>query len=98
VLPSFHEGYGMAFAEALAHGLPIIATRAGAIPETVPESAGILVAPGDAAGLASALAQILDDRPLRARLTQGAVAAGAKLPSWDQAVAHWARAIERLFL
>ena len=98
VLPSFHEGYGMAFAEALAHGLPIIATRAGAIPETVPESAGILVAPGDAAALASALAQILDDRALRARLTQGAVAAGATLPSWDNAVALWARSIERLFL
>lgn len=96
VLPSFHEGYGMALAEALAHGLPIIATRTGAIPETVPEAAGILVAPGDPAALATALGNLLSDRALLARLTQGATAAGAMLPDWPSAVARWQHEVERL--
>ena len=97
VLPSFHEGYGMAFAEALAHGLPIVGSSAGAIPETVPTSAGILVPPGDPAALAGAFVRLLDDRALLGRLAQGATAAGAALPDWDRAVAHWQREIERLF-
>lgn len=96
VLPSFHEGYGMALAEAMAHGLPIVATRAGAIPETVPESAGILVAPGDPAALATALARLLDDRALLARLAQSAATAGAALPDWDEAVTRWWNEIEHL--
>jgi glycosyltransferase involved in cell wall biosynthesis len=94
VLPSFHEGYGMVLAEALARGLPIVSTRAGAIPDTVPQDAGLLVPPGDAAALAGALAALLDDRALRARLAAGARAARDRLPSWDAACSRFADALE----
>jgi glycosyltransferase involved in cell wall biosynthesis len=96
VLPSFHEGYGMAFAEALAHGLPIVATAAGAIPETVPASAGLLVQPGDVPALAEALRRILLDAGVRRRLAAGAAEAGAALPDWATCVRRWGDAFDRL--
>jgi len=96
VLPSYHEGYGMAFVEAMAWGLPIVATRAGAIPETVPAEAGLLVPPGDVAALAEALREIIVDESLRAKLAQGAACHAATLPSWPEAIAGWAAAFDRL--
>jgi glycosyltransferase involved in cell wall biosynthesis len=96
VLPSFHEGYGMAFAEALAHGLPIVACRAGAVPDLVPDSAGILVPPGDVAALAAALRRVIVDPALRRRLAAGAAVVGAALPDWPESVARWAAAFDRL--
>jgi glycosyltransferase involved in cell wall biosynthesis len=96
VLPSFHEGYGMAFAEALAHGLPIVATRGGAIPDTVPAEAGLLVPPGDAAALAASLRRVLSNETLRLELAAGAARAGALLPSWNEAIRIWGEAFDRL--
>ena len=95
VLSSFHEGYGMALAEALAHGLPVISTTAGAIPDTVPGSAGLLVPPGDVVAFTDALRWFLDEPRLRARLAAGARKTGARLPDWPQAVAGWAAALDR---
>jgi glycosyltransferase involved in cell wall biosynthesis len=94
VLPSLHEGYGMAFAEAMAHGLPIIATTAGAIPETVPREAGLLVRPGDAAELARALRRVISDPALAAGLSAGSRAAGRRLPDWRQAAQRWEQALD----
>jgi len=96
VLPSRFEGYGMACAEAIAHGLPVVATTAGAIPETVPPGAGVLVKPDDAGALAAVLRGLIADRPARARLAAGARAAATTLPSWQQQAEEFARVLERL--
>ncbi len=93
VLPSFHEGYGMVLAKALAHGLPIVSTTAGAIPDTVPTEAGLLAPPGDVLALREALRRMMDDPALRVRLAEGARAARTRLPDWPQAVERFGRAL-----
>lgn len=82
VLPSRYEGYGMVFAEALAHGLPVIGARAGAVPDVVPEDAGLLVPVDDSAALAAALRRVLSDAALYQDLRRGALRAAATLPRW----------------
>src|SRR5215475_12582292 len=95
VLATFHEGYGMALAEALARGLPIVSTRVGAVPDTVPDDAGLLVPPGNVAALRDALARVIDDAALRARLAAGARRARERLPTWEEACARIEDAVSR---
>lgn len=69
VHPAWREGLGVALLESAACGLPIIASRAGGIPEVVRHgSTGLLVPPGDASYLAAAIARLATDRPLRAAM------------------------------
>lgn len=96
VLPSHHEGYGIAFAEAVAHGLPVIATAAGAAGETVPRHAGILVPPGDVAALRRVLCQVCTDPYRRRRLTQGAVEASRHSRTWQTAQAQFLSVLDRV--
>jgi glycosyltransferase involved in cell wall biosynthesis len=85
VLATEYEGYGMVVAEALAHGLPVISTPVGAIPDLVGRDAGVLVPVGDARGLAEALAKVLDDPGFRRGLGAGASRVRDRLQNWDTA-------------
>jgi glycosyltransferase involved in cell wall biosynthesis len=96
VLASRFEGYGMAYAEALACGLPVIATKAGAIPDTIPHEAGLLVDPGDVAALADAIRWVIIDRGLRQRLSESALSAARQLPTWAESAKIFADALEAL--
>lgn len=96
VLASRFEGYGMAYSEALSRGLPVIGTNAGAIPDTVPQAAGLLVSPGDVAELAAALSHVIADAALRRRLSDGAWASAGQLPTWQQSAEIFAAVLERL--
>jgi glycosyltransferase involved in cell wall biosynthesis len=111
VLATLHETYGMAVAEALARGLPIVSTTTGAIRDLVNpgrleiafdaartearDVAGILVPPGDRRALADALSRVLGDAELRARLAEGARRLRDRLPTWEEASGKMAAALER---
>ncbi|WP_208278086.1 glycosyltransferase family 4 protein [Massilia oculi] len=69
VLPSHAEGLPMSLLEAMAHGVPVVATAVGGIPEAVRDGVeGVLVAPGDTAALADAVLGLLADPAARLRL------------------------------
>jgi len=95
VLATLRETYGMAVAEAIARGLPVISTATGEIPNIVGDG-GIIVPPGDADALTAALSSVLDDSALRDRLRESAKLAGERLRTWDQAGDDMADALERV--
>jgi glycosyltransferase involved in cell wall biosynthesis len=109
VLPTLHEGYGMAVAEALARGLPVVGTATGAIADLVTDDAqtdagastghrhvaGLLVPPGDHEALAAALVRVLGNARVREHLTHGARLVRDRLPSWEDASARMAEALEK---
>lgn len=93
VMPTFYEGYGMAVAEAVAHGLPVVASRTGGIPDLVDERSGVLLPPGALDPLTTALDRVIRDDAWRATLAAGAAARAATLPTWPDTAAAVERAL-----
>lgn len=86
VLPSRSEGLGIALLEAMAAGLPCVATNVGGIPEVINDSTtGTLVPPNDSEALRDALLEILTDREWASRLAKNA-RQRSKAFSWERAL------------
>jgi glycosyltransferase involved in cell wall biosynthesis len=89
VLPSRAETYGMVVTEALAHGLPVVASAVGGLPDALGgangNTPGLLVPPGDSTALADALRCWLVDDQLRQNLRRRAQERRSLLPGWQVA-------------
>ncbi|MEE4010569.1 glycosyltransferase family 4 protein [Roseibium sp. FZY0029] len=97
VLASRYEGYGMAYTEALAYGLPVIGSGGGAVKETLPEGAAIYCGVEDVEALQSALDALISDREQRDRLSAEARKAADLLPDWTDAARQFANLLQDTF-
>lgn len=94
VLPSWHEGFGLPALEAMALGVPVVASNRGALPEVVGD-AGALVSPDDARGLAAAIESVLGDPARAAAMAERGLARAAGF-TWDRAALDLRAALARL--
>ena len=94
VSSSMFEGASNAIIEAMASGLPVVGTAVGGTPELVtPEDNGLLIEPGDVDGLAAAIARIIDDPALGARMGER----GYQRARREHSEAHMVAAYEALY-
>ncbi len=97
LLASWHEGYGMVLAEAMIAGLPIVATRVGAVPEVVRHGMEAELVPvGDVAALARALDRLVRDPGERRRRSRSALERAASLPTWEESCTRFAALLDGL--
>ena len=94
-LATHWEGYGMAAAEALAHGVPVAITAGGAIADVVPVAAGVVSPPGNVASLGRGLRRAIFDTDLRAQMAEAAWQAGQSLPRWHDRAASFAQELDK---
>jgi glycosyltransferase involved in cell wall biosynthesis len=84
VMPSYYEGYGIVYGEAMRAGLPIIAQDAGAVREIVREGENaLLVPPDDPRALAEAITRLAADVDMRDRFARRSLELARELPTWE---------------
>ncbi len=93
VAPSRVESYGMAIADALRRGIPVVASDVGGIPQTVQSRAAVLVPPDQPRALTDALRRWMSDPALRERLKDAARRGRASLPHWSDTAERIASAL-----
>lgn len=102
VAPSLYETFGFVHLEAMAHGKPVVACRAGATPEVVVDGeTGILIEPGNSDELAKAIIRLLSDADLRRRMGQAALTRARQFTveaMVEKTLAVYRRAIEEFSL
>ena len=96
VSASRHEGFGMALAEAVARGVPVVTTAAGAVTDWLDPRAARIVPAGDVAALQAALGEAIGSDEVRAALREGALRLRARLPDWTDTAAMVDAALRRL--
>lgn len=98
VAPSLYEGFGLPTAEAMACQLPVVAARAGALPEIMGKDGetGILVPPADSDTLAAAIKRLLDDGALRRRMGEAGRKRVQENFNWEQAAKKAVEVYEEL--
>jgi glycosyltransferase involved in cell wall biosynthesis len=96
VLASQLEGFGMVLTEAQAYGLPIIATRAGAIPDTVSQASAILVERNSPEEFGKALERLMKNVPIWSKLRATAVARSRMIRTWQSAAIEFKNALAPL--
>jgi glycosyltransferase involved in cell wall biosynthesis len=83
-MPSYYEGFGMPFIEAMRYGVAVIGTNVGGIPAIVPADTGVLVRPGDAAAVGAAIEQMIRGRSFESFGIRGRL--WAKQFEWSKVV------------
>lgn len=94
VLASRYEGYGMAFTEALAYGLPVVGSGGGAVRQTLPEGAALYCPPDDVAAVRNALGLLLSDPARRDALAGAARNAAEALPRWQDSALQFSSVLK----
>jgi len=96
VLATFRETFGMAVAEALARGIPVVSTATGDIPLLVGSDAGVVVQAGNTEAFTAALTEVLADAVFRTKLRAGAIKARDRLSDWELAASKMSAVLEHV--